>query len=173
MIPKRIERKDFLRNAEELAPWLLGKIICRRSGDNVIRARITETECYLGESDTACHASKGKTKRNTPMYSLGGHLYVYLCYGIHSLINIVSGEENSPEAVLIRGVGGANGPGKASKLLKIDTSLTGYDLTLGNEVWLENDGLTVEHEVAPRVGIDYASEKDRNRLWRFISKAKP
>ena len=164
----------FKKSATEVAPRLVGMLLCRRLADgSVIKARITETECYYGEEDTACHAHKGRTARTDVMYLEGGRAYVYLCYGIHSLINIVSGEENSPEAVLIRGVGGANGPGKASKLLKIDTSLTGYDLTLGNEVWLENDGLTVEHEVAPRVGIDYASEKDRNRLWRFISKAKP
>jgi len=170
MMSKRISREDYLRDAEALAPWLLGKTLCHRVDGAVIRAKITETECYLGENDTACHASKGKTKRNAPMYLKGGHLYVYLCYGIHSLINIVSGEENSPEAVLIRGVEGASGPGKASKLLKIDTSLTGFDLCKGEDVWLEDDGGTVEYTVSRRVGIDYAKEEDRNRLWRFIAK---
>ena len=169
MIPKRIERKDFVnRNAEELAPWLLGKFICHKQGDTVIRLRITETECYLGESDTACHASKGKTKRNAPMYLQGGYLYVYLCYGIHNLINIVSGEENSPEAVLIRGVEGATGPGRASKALNIDVSFSGYDLCDGGEIWIENSDDIAMYTTAKRVGIDYASEKDRNRLWRFI-----
>ncbi len=170
MIAKRIGREDYLRNAEELAPWLLGKTLCHRVAGHVIRAKITETECYLGENDTACHASKGKTKRNAPMYLSGGHLYVYLCYGIHSLINVVSGKENSPEAVLIRGVEGACGPGKASKLLNIDTSLTGTDICNSDEVWIEDDGGAAEYTVSKRVGIDYAKEEDRNRLWRFIAK---
>lgn len=167
---ERIGLNDYLRNAEELAPWLLGKIFCRNHNGEIIKARITETECYLGESDTACHASKGKTMRNAPMYYRGGHLYVYLCYGIHSLINIVSGEEGSPEAVLIRGVEGADGPGKASRLLRIDTSLTGYDLCNGDAAWLEDDGKIPEYTLAKRIGIDYASEKDRNRLWRYTVK---
>lgn len=171
MMPKRIGLNRYLKNAEELAPWLLGKTLCRRHGDTVIRAKITETECYLGEGDTACHASRGKTKRNAPMYYRGGHLYVYLCYGIHSLINIVSGEEGSPEAVLIRGVEGADGPGKASRLLKIDTSLTGYDLCrTDGEVWIEDSGDMPEYTVAKRIGIDYASETDRGRLWRYTVK---
>ena len=171
MILNRVKREELVsRNAEELAPWLLGKFICHKQEDTVIRLKITETECYLGENDTACHASKGKTKRNTPMYFLGGHLYVYLCYGIHSLLNIVSGEENSPEAVLIRGVEGASGPGRASKALGIDVSFSGYDLCTGNEIWLENSGESCEYTAAPRIGIDYAEEKDRNRLWRFIIK---
>ncbi len=170
MSKKRIKRTCYLKNAEELAPWLLGKIICHRVGEEIIRAKITETECYLGENDTACHASKGKTKRNAPMYFEGGHLYVYLCYGIHSLINVVSGEENSPEAVLIRGVEGASGPGRASKLLKIDTSHTGLDLCTCDAVWLEDDGSCAEYTVSKRIGIDYAKEEDRNRLWRFIVK---
>ena len=170
MTPKRIERNELIRGAEELAPWLLGKTICHNIGNDVIRARITETECYVGENDTACHASKGKTKRNAPMYLSGGHLYVYLCYGIHSLINIVSGEEKFPEAVLIRGVEGAGGPGKASKLLKIDTSFTGLDLCTDGDIWLEDDGCEYEYTTSTRIGIDYADEKDRKRLWRFIIK---
>lgn len=167
---ERIKISDYSKRAEELAPWLLGKVICRRIGDEVIRARITETECYQGENDTACHASKGKTKRNAPMYLRGGYLYVYLCYGIHSLINIVSGDENIPEAVLIRGIEGATGPGIASKLLKIDTSFSGYDLCNGDEVWIENGGQAVEYTTSKRVGIDYAAKDDRDRLWRFIAK---
>ena len=170
MISVRIDRAEYLRDAEALAPWLLDKIICHRVGTDVIRARITETECYLGQDDTACHASKGKTKRNAPMFLLGGHLYVYLCYGIHSLINIVSGCDGHPEAVLIRGVEGAEGPGKASKLLKIDTSLTGYDLCDGDKAWLEDDGYKCSYATFTRIGIDYAEEKDRNRLWRYVLK---
>lgn len=171
MIDKRIVKEDFVtRNAEELAPWLLGKYICHKQGDNIIRLKITETECYLGENDTACHASKGKTKRNAPMYLSGGHLYVYLCYGIHSLINVVSGKEGSPEAVLIRGVEGALGPGKASKALGIDVSFSGHDLCNGDKAWLEYGLPDCKYVTSTRVGIDYASKEDRERPWRFILK---
>ena len=75
---RKLERIDYKQSADILAPWLLGKIICRKIDGNILRLRITETECYLGESDTACHASHGKTKRNASMYLEGGHLYVYL-----------------------------------------------------------------------------------------------
>jgi len=161
------KREDYARSAEELAPFLLGKYLCRRTESGVIRAMITETECYLGEDDTACHASKGKTKRNAPMYLEGGHLYVYLCYGIHHLINVVSGKEGEPEAVLIRGVKGAEGPGRASKYLNITTAFTGIDICASDEIWIEDDGVKVSFSVSKRIGIDYAEKKDRDRLWRF------
>ena len=163
----KLKRADYKRSAEELAPYLLGKFLCRRTESGIIRAMITETECYLGEEDTACHASKGKTKRNAPMYLEGGHLYVYLCYGIHHLINIVSGNAEEPEAVLIRGVKGAEGPGRASKHLSITTALSGTDICDEGEVWIEDEGIEVEYTLSKRVGIDYADEKDRDRLWRF------
>ncbi len=166
---RKLERIDYKQSADILAPWLLGKIICRKIDGNILRLRITETECYLGESDTACHASHGKTKRNASMYLEGGHLYVYLCYGIHSLINIVSGEENHPEAVLIRGIESADGPGKASKKLSINTTYSGLDLCASDEIWLEDDGYIPEYRTDKRVGIDYASTEDRERLWRFIA----
>lgn len=163
----RLTRKDYAHSAEELAPFLLGKYLCRNTENGVIRAMITETECYQGEDDTACHASKGKTKRNAPMYLEGGHLYVYLCYGIHHLINVVSGKEGDPEAVLIRGVKGAEGPGRASKFLNITTALTGIDICSCEEVWIEDDGVNVSYSASKRIGIDYAEMKDRERLWRF------
>ena len=102
-----------------MAPALLGKLLCRRVDDKIIKYRITETECYFGEDDTACHAHKGKTERTKIMYHEGGVAYVYLCYGLHSMLNVVSGIEDFPEAVLIRGVEGYNGPGKLTKALEI------------------------------------------------------
>ncbi|MBR2878201.1 MAG: DNA-3-methyladenine glycosylase [Clostridia bacterium] len=78
--------EDFYNgHATELAPLLLGKLICRKIGNTIIKCRITETECYFGEEDTACHAHKGKTNRTKIMYEPGGRAYIYLCYGIHSL----------------------------------------------------------------------------------------
>jgi len=167
MTNKRLQREDFEISAEDLAPYLLGKYICKRTGSAVVSAMITETECYQGEDDTACHASKGKTPRNAPMYLEGGHLYVYLCYGIHHLINIVSGKADFPEAVLIRGVKEAQGPGRASKYLGITTAFTGMDICASDEVWIEDRGVKVSYQASKRIGIDYAEPKDRERLWRF------
>ena len=102
------------------------------------------------------------------MYHQGGVAYVYLCYGIHSLLNVVSGPENFPEAVLIRGVEGYEGPGKLTKALKIDRSLNGEDLIVSENLWIEDDGYKAEYKTDKRVGIDYATEEYKNILWRYI-----
>ena len=154
-----------------MAPSLIGKILCRRiDSETIIRARITETECYFGEEDTACHASKGKTERTKVMYHKGGVAYVYLCYGIHSLLNVVSGPENFPEAVLIRGVEKYNGPGKLTKAMHIDRSLNEKSFINSDLIWIEDDGFKAEYTEGKRIGIDYADEKDKNILWRFTAK---
>jgi len=164
----RLERDFYKTDAVELAQNLLGKIICRKWNGEEIRARITETEAYM-PYDTACHASRGRTKRNAPMYEAGGTSYVYLCYGIHEMFNVVSGGKDNPQAVLIRGVEGANGPGRVTKLLKIDRSLNSIDMVVSNELWIEDDGNNMpKFETKKRIGIDYALEEDRNRLWRFV-----
>lgn len=164
-------RDYFSSDAKALAPDLIGKLLCRRTENGVIKARITETECYFGEDDTACHAHKGKTERTKTMYEAGGITYVYLCYGIHSLLNIVTGCEGHPEAVLIRGVEGANGPGKATKMLGISLSDNGLPLTEESGIWIEDDGSKKPKiKRLARVGIDYASKRDRERKWRFIAK---
>lgn len=161
----------FARSAPELSPLLLGKLLCRTTENGVLRLRILETECYFGESDSACHAHRGRTPRTDIMYASGGHAYVYLCYGIHSLLNVVTGEEGHPEAVLIRGVEGAIGPGRVTKRLSIDRSLNRVRLTPENGLWLEDDGTVLPFVTDRRVGIDYANEADRTRLWRFIAVA--
>ena len=165
----KLEKKIYSMRATELAPYLLGKLLCRKVDGRIIKARICETECYFGEEDTACHAHKGKTERTKTLYEEGGIAYVYLCYGIHSLLNVVSGERGFPEAVLIRGVEGAIGPGRASKLMQIGKELNGISLTDSDELWIEDDGYRV-HAVKTdrRVGIDYADAEDRERKWRFI-----
>ena len=165
----RLNSSLFLLPATELASLLLGKILCRRINGEILRYRITETECYYGEEDTACHAHRGKTLRTATLYLRGGHSYVYLCYGIHNLLNVVSGKEGHPEAVLIRGVVGFNGPGKLTRAMAIDRSLNAVDLTISNEIWIEDDGTVLSYHTERRVGIDYAAPADRDRPWRFIA----
>jgi len=127
-----------------------------------------ETECYFGEEDTACHASKGRTERTSILYGKGGTAYVYLCYGIHSLFNVVTGKEGHPEAVLIRGVSGYNGPGKVTKAMAIDRELNGEDMVSSDRLWLEDDGARPAVRADKRVGIDYATPEYRDILWRYI-----
>ena len=159
---------DFYhRPCPEVAKELVGKVLVRRVGDEVLRLRITETECYCGANDTACHASKGRTKRTEVMYGPAGTIYVYLCYGVHWMLNIVTGEENEPEAVLIRACEGKySGPGKLTKAMQITGGLNRGSI-LGDELWVEDDGFSCGIEPDTRVGIGYASREDQERLWRF------
>ena len=164
----RLSKEFFSDSVIEVAPKLLGKLLCRKIGNEIIKIAITETEAYFGENDTACHAHKGKTKRTEPMYETGGITYIYLCYGIHSLLNVVTGKADFPEAVLIRGVKGFNGPGKLTKALSIDTKLNCLDLSQSQELWLEDSEEETTYRTGPRVGIDYACDYYRNIHWRFI-----
>ena len=164
---RRLNAEDYKKDAVSLAAELLGKLLCRRTGKKLVKLRITETEAYYGEADTACHAHKGKTKRTGIMYEEGGHAYVFLCYGIHWLLNVVTGRKDFPEAVLIRGVEGINGPGKLTKALAIDGQFNGENLIESKQLWIEDDGERPVYKASKRIGIDYASEEDRNRLWRF------
>lgn len=168
---KRLEKSFYMKSAVELAPALLGKFLCRSICGEVQRIRITETECYYGEEDSACHASKGMTPRTKIMYESGGVAYIYLCYGIHSLLNIVTGPKNHPEAVLIRGIDGFNGPGKLTKALSIDRALNGEDLISSDALWLEDDGVEIPFKTSPRIGINYARPEDRDVHWRFTGEA--
>jgi DNA-3-methyladenine glycosylase len=168
----KLNRKFYTRNAIVVAPQLLGKLLCRKDKATgaTIALRITETEVYCGECDTACHAKNGKTARNAVMYGLGGFAYVYLCYGIHYLLNIVTGEENDPQCVLIRGVEDYDGPGKLTRKMWIDKTHHGADLTTSAEIWIEDDGFAVQPSdiiTSPRVGINYATEEYRLKPWNF------
>ncbi len=168
---KRIDRLDFYsQTALALAPQLLGKLLCVKSGGEIRRLRITETECYMGKEDLACHASKGRTARTDVMFGRGGVAYIYLIYGLHSLFNVVCGEEGSPEAVLIRCCEGYNGPAKLTKFLGIDRSLNHADLLTSEEIWMEDDGTVCGYETKPRVGVDYAGEYWSKIEWRFVAK---
>ena len=165
-----LDQKYLLRPATEIAPDLIGKILCRRTESGIIRSRIIETECYFGEEDTACHASKGKTVRTQVMYEAGGITYVYLCYGMHAMLNIVTGPKDHPEAVLIRGVEDAVGPGRTTKYMHITTSDNALPLTEESGIWLEDDGKSVpKTSRTPRIGIDYATKEYRDKKWRFVA----
>lgn len=157
----------YHRPCLEVARDLVGKVLVRRVDGQEYRLRITETESYCGESDTACHASRGRTKRTEVMYQRAGTIYIYLCYGIHWMLNLVTGEENEPEAVLIRACeGNMNGPGKLTKALQITGRLNRGSIH-GDELWVEDDGFSCTVTTDTRVGIGYASEEDQSKLWRF------
>jgi DNA-3-methyladenine glycosylase len=164
----RLTAAFFTRPAFEVAPELLGKLLCRSLNGKHVKLIITETECYYGENDSACHAYKGKTERTKIMYENGGLAYIYLCYGLHNMLNIVTGVINFPEAVLIRGAGEFNGPGKLTSALKINRSLNWENLVDSDNLWIEDNGVKYSYRTDRRVGIAYAKEIDRNRLWRFI-----
>ena len=179
------ERDDVVTIAQEL----LGKVLCTHIDGIFTAGKIVETEAYNGRCDKACHAfSAGKTNRTEIMYGPGGYSYVYLCYGIHHLFNVVTNKEGLADAILIRGiepiegiqevltrrnktklersVGG--GPGIAAQALGITTQHYGEDL-LGSVIWIEDRGLKIpgsEIIASPRVGVDYAGE-DAQLPWRF------
>ena len=157
----------FHRPCLEVAQDLVGKVLVRRTEQGELRLRISETEAYCGESDTACHAHKGRTKRTEVMYAEAGTLYIYLCYGIHWLMNIVTGEKDQPEAVLIRACLEADGPGKLTKRLGLTGAQNRLRIDETQDLWIEDDGFRCTVETDKRVGIAYASQEDQNKLWRF------
>lgn len=163
----RLDDTFFHRDCPEVARDLVGKILVHRVNGQELRLRITETEVYRGEEDTACHAHKGRTKRTEVLYAPSGTIYVYLCYGIHWLLNIVTGEEGQPQAVLIRACEGAEGPGKLAKALAVTGELNRQSV-LTSDLWVEDDGFSCEVVTGKRIGISYASQADQDRLWRYI-----
>ncbi len=170
---KKLNPEFYRRDVLEVAPDLAGKIIVRTFDDGTqVKLRITETEAYRGEEDKACHAHKGRTKRTDVMYRQGGTIYVYLIYGIHWLLNIVTGGENNPQAVLIRCVENYDGPGKLTKALGIDKSFNYEKIYDSDRIHIEQDNYTPEIINAKRVGIDYAGKIWANKSWRFIDKKK-
>lgn len=171
----RLKRKFYTRDALEVAPDLLSKTLVRKFSNNkVVKYKIIETEAYRGEEDKASHASKGKTPRTKVMYEKGGFVYVYLVYGMYWMLNVVTGSSGRPEAVLIRSLEGFSGPGKVGKILKLDKSFYGEDLSESKRIWVERSPKTGEFAVrrAKRVGVDYAG-RWANKLWRFVLVAKP
>lgn len=170
----------------ELAQSLLGKVLCTNIGDKRTSGIIIETEAYNGIHDKACHAYANKrTKRTKTMYANGGISYVYLCYGIHHLFNVVTSHADDPKAVLIRAVSPlegvevmeerrnnkkpvAAGPGTTSQALGITTELNGASL-VGDKIWIEDRNISpVSIKSGPRIGVDYA-EEDALLPYRFIA----
>lgn len=165
----RLERNFFARDAVIVAKDLAGKVLVHQSPDGkTVRMRISETEAYCGEEDTACHAHKGRTKRTEVMYGPAGTVYIYLCYGMHWLLNIVTGEVDDPQAVLIRACTEANGPAKLTKAMGITGELN-HSSVLGPDayLWVEDDGTHYDIQAKKRVGIGYAAQEDQDKLWRF------
>ncbi len=174
--------EDFYRNKNVLkvAKKLLGKVLCSNIQNQFVSGIITEVEAYNGIYDKACHAYLGKrTSRTEVMFWPGGVAYVYLCYGIHHLFNVVTSERNDPCAVLIRSVKPlegietmierrrnkqiknlCNGPGKVSEAFGIRTTLNGVSLS-GKDIWIEERNIKVSEKsiiISPRIGIEYAQE---------------
>ena len=167
---RRLTTKVYAVDAVTAAKALVGAWLCRRLEDGtVIRRRITETEAYCGEEDTDFHAHKGRTARTDVMYASGGCAYIYLCYGMHEMLNVVTGPADHPEAVLVRGVEGAEGPGRLTKALAITRELNREDLVASDRLWIETDGMRVAVAASPRIGIGYASKRDQSRKWRFTA----
>ena len=155
---ERIQSDFFKKDVLEVAPQILGHYIVRNEEEKIWSARITEVEIYRGEEDTGCHVSRGKTTRTQVMYKEGGLVYVYLIYGIHWMLNIVTGAKEVPQALLIRGISGFDGPGKLTKHLQVDRSFYGEDLGTSDRIWVEKKHERKgKIEKYPRIGIDYES----------------
>jgi DNA-3-methyladenine glycosylase len=174
----------YARDALEVAPELLGKWLCR--GEVVLR--ITEVEAYCHPDDTASHCRMGKTTRNAPMWGPPGHVYVYLCYGMHQMLNLVTNLDGEGAAVLIRSCEpvagheliqarrgasvGANlltGPGKVGAALGLSKACSGSPLFDRSDVYLLDTPPLESWLVGPRVGIGYASEEHQRAAWRFAA----
>lgn len=178
MQTSRLKNDFYNQEALQLAKSLLGKVIVRKTPTGELKGEIVETEAYIGESDKACHARFGRTKRTEIMYGKSGRAYIYLCYGLFNLFNIVAHKENDPAAVLIRRIKPLSGlepklksygPGNLTKYLKIDRELNGYDLICGDELFLVEGFKVKPSEIrkSARIGIDYAQEY-KHKKWRFF-----
>ena len=160
----RLNYDFFHRHALEVAPELVGKLLIHK--DQVLR--ISETEAYCGESDTACHASKGRTKRTEILYADAGTVYVYLCYGMHWMMNVITGDREDPQGVLIRACVDAPGPGRLTKRLGITGEQNWGNIVDSETLWIADDGFRCPVRTDNRVGIGYAAPEDQEKQWRFI-----
>ncbi|MES2216404.1 MAG: DNA-3-methyladenine glycosylase [Patescibacteria group bacterium] len=168
-----LTQKFFNRPTVEVARDLIGCYLVREQKGKITRYLITETEAYDGPEDLACHASKGRTKRTETMFGQAGHWYVYFVYGIHWMLNIVTGPKNFPAAVLIRGIEGAQGPARLTKKLGISGFLNAKTADEESGLWIEKRGHEINPKdivASPRIGIDYAGPIWSKKEWRFTLK---
>jgi len=176
----------FARDVLEVAPALLGQLLVR---DEVV-LRITEVEAYRWPGDTACHARAGRTERNAALWGPPGRAYVYLIYGMHSMLNIVTGADGEAQAVLVRACepvegtevvqarrGGKTGPsllagpGKIGQALALDTSWSHHPLHQPGGLVVCPGTAPAAIAVGPRVGIEYAAPEHQRLQWRFADAA--
>ncbi|WP_420575868.1 DNA-3-methyladenine glycosylase [Ekhidna sp.] len=184
---EKLPRSFYLReDVVEVAKDLLGKVLITNVSGIITAGKIVETEAYCGRGDKACHANGKRTPRTEVMYGQGGHAYVYLCYGIHHLVNVVTNKEGRADAVLIRalepvyGIDAmkerrkhtkaklAFGPGTLSQAMGINVKMTGTDL-LSDQIWIGSDDKEENFEIlaGTRIGVEYADE-DALKPWRFV-----
>lgn len=183
-----LPRTFYLRPTLAVARDLLGCRLVRSLDGERLSGRIVEVEAYIGEDDLASHAARGCTDRNRAMYGPGGLAYVYLIYGMHHCLNVVTEPEGFPAAVLIRAIAPeegvatmqrrrsgrtahlTDGPGKLCQALAIDRRLDGHDLALGRALWLEAGEPLPDAQIVatPRVGVG-GDERARRALWRFVA----
>lgn len=165
----------FRRRADRVARDLLGAdLVLRRPDGGIWRSMLVEVEAYLGAHDLACHGRHGPTKRNATMFGPAGVWYVYLCYGLHWMLNIVTGEEGEPAAVLVRGVAGITGPGRVTKRLGIDGGVDGAGAVPETGVWIARPEAVAGWPIpprriirTPRIGVGYAGDWAAKPL-RFV-----
>jgi DNA-3-methyladenine glycosylase len=176
---KVLSKTFFERKVVQVAEELIGKFIVREIDGKVSGYKIIETEAYDGEKDLACHASKGRTKRTEVLYGRAGHLYVYLVYGMHYLLNVVADADDYPAGVLIRGIETKSGekifgPGRVAKYLKIDKAFHGKLAHKDIKVWFEDRGqlgalgAKLKIKKGPRVGVEYAGPLWSKKPYRFL-----
>lgn len=164
----------FQDSAIAVAQNLLGKELVRQypSGE-VTSLVIQEVEAYDGPNDLANHGARGRTPRNEIMFAVGGYFYVYLCYGIHLMLNVVCDRADYPAAVLIRGAGKIDGPGKLTKFLALEKSLNGKIPSPENCLWFRETGVEVARSqmiTTPRIGISKHAGEWREKPLRFLWK---
>ena len=181
---KMLTQPFFNRPAPVVAKDLLGKYLVRRRNGEIRGYVIVEVEAYDGFDDKTSHAAQGKTKRNAPMFASGGVFYVYFCYGMHWMLNVVTGAEGYPAAVLIRGIKGVkgergiNGPGRLTKTLGIDKRINEKTANKKNGLWFEDRGVIVpEHAIKKTARVGVGAHGDGGEKWikkplRFVVQEK-
>ncbi|HCR37061.1 MAG TPA: 3-methyladenine DNA glycosylase [Opitutae bacterium] len=169
-----LEADFFNRPTLKVARELLGKhLVCKDIKGEVRVARIVELESYDGFEDQASHAHRGQTPRNAVMFGPAGVWYVYLCYGVHWMLNIVTGPKDYPAAILIRGLEGVVGPGRLTRAYGIDKRFDCKPALPQSSLWLEDRGEPVPEsgfERTPRIGVDYAGPVWARKPYRFVIK---